>query len=255
MRNLFGNSRNNSIRKKQFFKYMAYAVGETVLVVIGILIALQISNMNDAKKDRARELHYLANIKADMIANIVELEKYIAIRSENISLARGILEYAEGKPITDVTLLNEQIVKVYIWKKFFQSNNTFQELTKSGNLALIKSDSVKQMLLTLESLYQAVESEEAHFRYDAEVLIYNPAYNLMDLNSMIKTYFFSATNGKKGKHIPLNKEDFERYLADLKVRNGFVMVDVEYTIINTILYKIQAMSTQLVKTIDRELVK
>jgi hypothetical protein len=255
MRNIFGKSRSDNMRRKKLLRYFAYALGEIVLVVIGILIALQISNMNDAKKDRVRELHYLANIKADMLANGIELDKYIAIRIENIELARGILEYADGKPITDVTLLNEQIVRTYIWKKFFQTNNTFQELTKSGNLALITSDSVKQMLLNLESLYQAVESEEAHFRYDAEVLIYEPAYNLMDLNSMIKTFSFSATNGKSGKHIPLQKKHFERYLADVKVRNGFVMMDVEYTIINRILYKIQTMSTQLVKTIDRELMK
>jgi hypothetical protein len=255
MRNLFGKSRIDSLGKKKFFRYLAYALGEIVLVVIGILIALQISNMNDEKKDRTRELHYLQNIKADMIANGIELEKYIANRNESIALARGILEHAEGKPITDVTLLNEQIVKVYIWKKFFQSNNTFQELTKSGNLALIKNDSIKNMLLNLESLYQAVESEEAHFRFDAEVLLYEPAYNLMELNSMVKTYSYSASNGKRGKNIPLSKEHFERYLADRKVRNGFVMVDVEYSIINSILYKIEAMSAELVKTIDRELVK
>lgn len=45
---------------------MRYAIGEIVLVVIGILIALQINNLNDKAKERQKELHYLGNIKTDL---------------------------------------------------------------------------------------------------------------------------------------------------------------------------------------------
>jgi len=42
---------------------------------------------------------------------------------------------------------------IYSWQKFWQNNNTFQELVNSGNLALISNDTIKKKLLDIESLY------------------------------------------------------------------------------------------------------
>lgn len=50
------------IKESKFSKYLLYAIGEIVLVVIGILIALQINNNNDLRKEREKELRYLENI-------------------------------------------------------------------------------------------------------------------------------------------------------------------------------------------------
>ncbi len=47
-------------------KYFKYAIGEIVLVVIGILLALQINNWNEARKTRNKEMSYLTNIKNDL---------------------------------------------------------------------------------------------------------------------------------------------------------------------------------------------
>ena len=53
-------------------KYMRYAIGEILLVVIGILIALQVNTWNEARKTRNKELNYLSNIKSDLQLNIAE---------------------------------------------------------------------------------------------------------------------------------------------------------------------------------------
>ena len=58
-------------------KYLKYAIGEIVLVVIGILIALQINNNNEANKARTKELHYLKNIKTDLLLNIENINNFI----------------------------------------------------------------------------------------------------------------------------------------------------------------------------------
>ena len=47
-------------------KYLKYAIGEIILVVIGILIALQINNQNELSKEREKEVSYLKNLKADL---------------------------------------------------------------------------------------------------------------------------------------------------------------------------------------------
>ncbi len=152
-------------------KYTRYAIGEVILVVLGILIALQINNWSEQAKERAREVHYLENIKSDLYLNIAEIDRYIATRTKAIESANIILEHFEGKPLTDLPAFSEHTINIYTWRKFFQNNNTFQELVNSGNLALISNDSIKTTLLNMEQLYKIMKDEEDHFRYDAEVLL------------------------------------------------------------------------------------
>ncbi len=69
--------RRKLMQKNKFTTYLLYAIGEIVLVVIGILIAVSINNWNTNQKQRAAELHYLENIKKDLKLHIQELDRYI----------------------------------------------------------------------------------------------------------------------------------------------------------------------------------
>ena len=63
MINLFKKIRKKLLSKNKFSSYLIYAIGEIVLVVIGILIALQINNWNEYKKKEQYELSLLKEIK------------------------------------------------------------------------------------------------------------------------------------------------------------------------------------------------
>ena len=54
-------------------RYLLYAIGEIALVVIGILIALQINNWNEHRKEQAIELKLLHSLKEEISANIEQL--------------------------------------------------------------------------------------------------------------------------------------------------------------------------------------
>ena len=69
MISFFRKMRQNLLNEGKTARYLKYAMGEILLVVIGILIALQINNWNDARKTRTKELHYLQNIKSDLLVN------------------------------------------------------------------------------------------------------------------------------------------------------------------------------------------
>lgn len=56
-------------------RYLLYAIGEIVLVVIGILIALQINTWNENKKQRLEERRILINLQADLVQDTMELNK------------------------------------------------------------------------------------------------------------------------------------------------------------------------------------
>jgi hypothetical protein len=248
----FRQIRKNMIKENKVSKYMLYAIGEIVLVVIGILIALNINNNNEVQKQRAQELHYLKNIKTDLKLNITHLDNYISTRQKAINSANRVIKHYEGEPITDLKVFSRHTVNIYTWRKFFQINNTFQELMNSGNLALISNDSIKGTLLNMESLYKVMKDEEAHFRYDAEIMLYEPSYEMMDMNSIVQNYMYYTSNGSAGEERDLSKEDFEAMLKDSKQKNGFVMTVYEFSVMNVQFKQMKTMCNSLITLIDQE---
>jgi hypothetical protein len=241
------------IVENRFSKYLLYAVGEIILVVIGILIALQINNANEARKLRKQELEYLENIKTDLILNIAELDEYIAVRNSRIESANKVLEYFEGKPLVDLEDFALHTTNIYIWQKFTQQDNTFQELVNSGNLALISNDSIKNGLLNLQALYKKLKNEEAHFRYDAEIMLYEPSYGVLDLNPIVKNYTYQVTDGSAGEKVILPRANYEAMLKDLKQKNGFVMAVYEFTVMNAQFNEMKELCNTLIAQIDEEI--
>lgn len=124
-------------------KYFKYTIGEIVLVVIGILIALQINNWNEERKLRDTELTYINNIKRDLQLSITEINRFINRRNSLINSAYIVIEYFNGKPVADWNSFNKHIVDIYTWQSFYLIDNTYQELKNSGNFAVISNDSIK----------------------------------------------------------------------------------------------------------------
>lgn len=233
-------------------QYLKYAIGEIILVVIGILIALQINNWNTANKSREKELTYLKNIKSDLILNNAQIDAYLATRNGQIESANIILSHYEGVPVEDLRTLNTHLINIYTWQRYFQIDNTFQELINSGNLALISSDSIKGLLLELDSEYKKLKAEEDHFRFDAETLLYKPAYRIMDINPAVANYAFQLSQGQAGADLPLNAEIYARLMNDLEHKNGFVMVVYEFGVMNATLAHMKEISNEIIALIDAE---
>ncbi|MET6991632.1 DUF6090 family protein [Sediminicola arcticus] len=68
----FRKIRQNLLTENKFSKYLIYAIGEIILVVIGILIALQINNNSENHKKQQFEITILENIKEDILADKVD---------------------------------------------------------------------------------------------------------------------------------------------------------------------------------------
>ena len=86
----------NTIRplgKNKNVKYLKYAFGEIILVVIGILIALQINNWNENQEIRALEIIYLDNLKNAIIAQIQILDVYIDFEDIIMDETNDILKH------------------------------------------------------------------------------------------------------------------------------------------------------------------
>ena len=71
----FRKIRQKLLAKNKFSKYLIYAIGEIVLVVIGILIALQINNWNEQQKTKSNQEKYLTLLKTEAINNLNQVKK------------------------------------------------------------------------------------------------------------------------------------------------------------------------------------
>ncbi|MBC8367628.1 hypothetical protein H8E52_09485 [bacterium] len=241
----FRTIRRDLIVRNRFTNYLLYALGEIVLVVIGILIALQINNWNDLRKAHELEMKYLGNIKADLVNNIAEIDRFIEDRSGCIEDASIVIGHLEGVPIADLSDFNRRCIRNYEWRRFAQINFTFEELISSGNLALISSTRIKSSLLRLESAYTANKAEEDHYRFDSEELLYKPLYHQVDLHPMLRDF-----TGETGV---LSWDHFEVFMTDPRFKNGFLMVILELSKLNEQLEEMKGICMDLITEIDAEL--
>lgn len=237
----------------RFRRYLVYAAGEIVLVVLGILIALQINNWNSARQDRARELVYLANIRSDLVADIADMDRYLATRKERIAAAERVLKHFDGQPITDPSAFNADGISIYSWQRYYLGNNTYQEMVSSGNFALLSNSHIKSQLLNVEALYAKMKSEEDHYRFDTETALYKPLYDRMDTEAMIADFQYHASGGQAGRANAVTAASFEPLLKSKTLKNGFMMTILEYGTMNEQMADLRERCRTLIATIDAEL--
>jgi hypothetical protein len=135
-------------RKEMNGKYLKYAIGEIVLVVIGILIALSISSLNQDIKDTKEERIYLKNIKRDIMAQIAGVERNIRGEKsivENLELAEKAYNFETGFQISQTSL--RSLTALSDRFTFNLVNPTYKELLSTGKIELISDQETKDKLM------------------------------------------------------------------------------------------------------------
>lgn len=138
--------------------YFRYAVGEIVLVVIGILIALQVNNWNSARIEKNKESVYLKNIKRDLTEQIKSID--VQMNSElNISQkAREIIKYYKEHHKFQVdSSFTSAIGTLTSRRTFVKINPTYTELLSSGNVDIISENKFKVNLINYNQELERVE--------------------------------------------------------------------------------------------------
>lgn len=130
---LFRNIRQKLLQEGKTANYLKYAIGEIILVVIGILIALQINNWNEQQKNISQAEKHLNTIKLNLEYDILQAEKLLSETKTTIDYANDFLEqFKTLKPVDN----NVQMYLIYL---MFERNI---EVNESGLNALLNSDSM-----------------------------------------------------------------------------------------------------------------
>jgi len=127
----FRKIRQNLIMENKTSKYFKYAIGEIILVVIGILIALQINNWNENKKANITEVYVLKEVLSNLNEDAIILNDIINQRKKaKLSVAK-MLNYLQKENIRQDTL-EKDIVNFLTFERYFPINNAYEILKSKG---------------------------------------------------------------------------------------------------------------------------
>jgi len=141
-------------KKGEVGTYFTYAIGEIVLVVVGILIALQINTWNEARKRSLKEADILTGLKNEITQNKVSLEKLYSRTTEAIDLTDSLLALFHKETITISNSELEVMVAKSVMGGFYSYDPIMGYLNSIINSGKIDIISDKQ-LLALISQFEA----------------------------------------------------------------------------------------------------
>lgn len=147
MYKIFRKLRQQFLMEQKTFAYVKYAIGEIILVMIGILLALQISNWNDDEKDKHLEQTFLEKLKSNLEDDIA-LYKDVNTSNTNflkhLDSAQNILEHYKNFTTKD---LQKHLPFLMYHSRFNTNQTAFDNLVSIGKMNIIQNDALTENLL------------------------------------------------------------------------------------------------------------
>jgi hypothetical protein len=174
------------MEKNKTTKYFKYAIGEIVLVVIGILIALQINNWNENKKKTKIGLQYLTEMRYDLQNDVLQLEFFINGLKESIRNQEAALNTKDISKLSNDSL---SMIINSINLDIKTSELTFNKMNNLGITSLSNNDSLN---LKITEYYNSdVVRLKLGIKYIFNDLIKRQDVELYEQNKIDMTRFYS----------------------------------------------------------------
>ena len=230
------------IRKKMAddnkpLKYMRYAIGEIVLVVIGILIALSINNWNELRKMQLQELDILKGLEVEFKINHDRLVYVMQTSQLSIEEANKMMSYfyQEVSEIQEVKL-DSIVYNIQNAWTFNPRKGLLNSIIASGQISLISNVELKNQLASFEDLVNDAQEEQ-------------DAVSLLNarLNVALDEYLNRGRANKIGYNVFVNdgfKSDYNSLFKDYRVYNLINNM-------NTWRYDIKYEEKEQLKSIDK----
>ncbi|MDP4223422.1 MAG: DUF6090 family protein [Bacteroidota bacterium] len=143
--------------------FLGYALGETIIVTIGILIAFSLNNWNEDRIKRKLEKEYYQSMKNQLVEDLNTLKGNIEYNQaflNQFSFAREIIR-SEKRNRADT--LGKIALNLVRWSDFRRKSNVYQTLVSTGEIVNITNRHITEELQSLEELYSYIDRlEENH---------------------------------------------------------------------------------------------
>ena len=218
----FRKIRQNLLSEGKTGKYMKYAIGEIILVMIGILLALQINNWNENRKNNIIEESTLLSLKSDLESALVQLDVKLEQNMRFRYLDSILLDVVHFKKDISTDSL-ERLALSHIYSPGFDPElGTLNEILSTGKMEIIQNRTLRKHISTWNKYMDELEEVDgklAHFDLQVKDPLYSkylPYRNIARLimsdesnaNQMPKSHF--KWNSKE----LLNNKEFENMLSN-----------------------------------------
>jgi hypothetical protein len=203
----FRKIRQNLLMENKTGKYFKYAIGEIVLVMIGILLALQVSNWNQERKDRISERKLLDNIHRDFVHNKVGFDSLKAIHYRALN---GLEKLIALFP------LNNDSLKYAAYKKYNLQikgmtydpySSSIESVVNSNAIQLIQDENLQKYLVSWKDVFRDYkEDENTYYGYLNDFLW--PYYrDVFDYTQKDTAMNLAARNSIKFQNMIITRRD------------------------------------------------
>ena len=187
----FRSFRQNS---KGNFDYIKYALGEVILVVIGILIALQVNNFNEKRIEKRAMKDYFQKISFNINADIKESKRLLNFRQEHIVSCNKVSKALIENNFSDQLLIQKAIFEMIIEVQLNYNKDAFESLKSSGYLRYLNNEEIEELLNDYYNQINQIEMFEIDQRDWA---------NALELELDRNGFFYSYTQLDQKVHTDL----------------------------------------------------
>jgi len=218
------------IRKKMAddnkpIQYMRYAIGEIVLVVIGILIALSINNWNEERKEGLIEQNYLRRLLVDLESDYKTLTFSKGLSNDRINQIKILTDVITNPSLSNdkSTQIIESIEKV-TWRSYLPlSKIVYNELLNSGKMSLIQSEKLRNLLSNYYAdadhweMILNLEDAQKEFSHATAGLLSIEILSAIEYSSSLRN-----TNPLQYMDIDLEEKDFYRIVHEFSTKTAAI---------------------------------
>ena len=151
-------------------------LGEFVVIVVGVLMALWVDELREARENAALEIEYLESFVTDLEADLAQFDETEAWMHRSEAAAATVLALYEGSPPTGNLGDLVMAVETAGWQSWpVITRNTIDDLRSTGNLRLIRDRSLRRAIAAYYTIIENVSIPSANMRdriwaeYDARV--------------------------------------------------------------------------------------
>jgi len=189
MINFFRKIRRKLADDNKPIKYARYAIGEIALVMIGILLAIQVNNWNEAKKEHKKEKEILTNLKINLLTNIEFIKEDIVIHKRKIRSGNIVIDAVRNKK-TYYDSLAYHIHDAPIFLNPDLSYTGYESL-KSVGFDIISNNELKYEIM---DLFEVTYSNMTRFLHDSQNKISQSGYLQFYIENFERSYGMAIPN-------------------------------------------------------------
>ena len=177
-------------------KYFKYAIGEILLVVIGILFALQINQWNENRKENNALKTLTENLNNEFQKNLKELEIDLSRVKNAITASNTLLSYTGLKNVAVDNIIIDSLIYHSISNPTWNpSSYVLNDIKNSGKLSTLKNENLKLLLYDWDRLYEDILEWHASSTTNTNRLI----YFVGEKGSLVNVDYFNEKNEKGTK--------------------------------------------------------